>query len=341
MRQIGEGVSGTIEGDGIIAVKRIKFVLAHDAITEYILSKRAACDYVIDYTRFEIADDHVALYMTEYEDSLQSAHTKKWMSARRGIMFMGCILKGLDHIHSSKIIHCDIAPQNILIRGDAAVICDFGLSEIAYGLSSMYVQRANYRAPEVDASVLRARITPAIDMWSAGCIAYWLETRQDYNPYRPPIEDTSVTLSQMYGKFSPIRQTRLDRLAEIPELARRSTLAAMTNKILGEIAFHCLDPRAETRIRAADAAKIIDPAYSPAVRQPLTNHGRVGVVDDITLPPGIIDRIAESCDEAASIYISLALMGFSGEVQFIAAEISHDNMIRILTAVRDHHTAWL
>ena len=40
------------------------------------------------------------------------------------------ILIGLDSIHQKGIVHRDIKPQNILIKGDKPLLADFGVSSI-------------------------------------------------------------------------------------------------------------------------------------------------------------------------------------------------------------------
>jgi serine/threonine-protein kinase len=43
---------------------------------------------------------------------------------------IGGLLKGLHHMHQSRIMHRDIKPENIMLRGDSfdPVIVDFGLA---------------------------------------------------------------------------------------------------------------------------------------------------------------------------------------------------------------------
>lgn len=40
--------------------------------------------------------------------------------------FLGCLANALQYIHSIKIRHRDIKPQNILVKGDRVYLTDFG-----------------------------------------------------------------------------------------------------------------------------------------------------------------------------------------------------------------------
>jgi dual specificity tyrosine-phosphorylation-regulated kinase 2/3/4 len=80
------------------------------------------------------------------------------------------MLIGLSYIHSQRIIHCDMKPENVMFTNEehsSVQIVDFGSScEFDVHLFN-YVQTLYYRAPEV---ILRSEYGPAIDIWSVGCI---------------------------------------------------------------------------------------------------------------------------------------------------------------------------
>lgn len=91
------------------------------------------------------------------------------------------ILEGLEFIHDNKIIHCDIKPENIMIKlptgfkpdtplddNDFIVkIIDFGSSCFNDEISYSYIQSRFYRAPEV---ITGAKYNKMIDIWSFGCV---------------------------------------------------------------------------------------------------------------------------------------------------------------------------
>ncbi|OMJ86245.1 hypothetical protein SteCoe_12310 [Stentor coeruleus] len=80
------------------------------------------------------------------------------------------LLRCLNFAFKFNIIHCDLKPENIMLvnskRAEIKVI-DFGSSCFESEKIYTYIQSRFYRAPEI---ILGIPYTPAIDMWSLGCI---------------------------------------------------------------------------------------------------------------------------------------------------------------------------
>lgn len=84
--------------------------------------------------------------------------------------FCYCLLQCLDALYQNKIIHCDMKPENILLKQQSRSgikVIDFGSSCYEPQRMYTYIQSRFYRAPEV---ILGARYGMPIDMWSLGCI---------------------------------------------------------------------------------------------------------------------------------------------------------------------------
>jgi len=90
--------------------------------------------------------------------------------------FAYSILKCLELLYQNKIIHCDLKPENVLLKqqGRSGIkVIDFGSSCFEHQRVYTYIQSRFYRAPEV---ILGAKYGMPIDMWSLGCILAELAT---------------------------------------------------------------------------------------------------------------------------------------------------------------------
>ena len=129
---------------------------------------------------FEYLDYDLKTYSNVYSDGIPMENIKT-------IVYQ--ILLGLRYLHLNRIIHRDIKPQNILINSHGSVkIADFGLARsFAFPLrhytrdvlpclsSHSQVVTWWYRAPEVFMGC--TNYSPAIDVWSLGCVFAQLVNR--------------------------------------------------------------------------------------------------------------------------------------------------------------------
>jgi serine/threonine protein kinase len=86
------------------------------------------------------------------------------------------MLEALAFIHSLKLIHCDIKPENIVIKSYSRCevkLIDFGSSCYDTDVKASYIQSRSYRAPEV---VLGNDYDHRIDLWSLGGVLAELHT---------------------------------------------------------------------------------------------------------------------------------------------------------------------
>ncbi|XP_023223594.1 dual specificity tyrosine-phosphorylation-regulated kinase 2-like [Centruroides sculpturatus] len=84
--------------------------------------------------------------------------------------FAHSLLQCLEALHRNKIIHCDLKPENVLLKqqGRSSIkVIDFGSSCFEHQRVYTYIQSRFYRAPEV---ILGSKYGMPIDMWSLGCI---------------------------------------------------------------------------------------------------------------------------------------------------------------------------
>jgi hypothetical protein len=80
------------------------------------------------------------------------------------------MLQALSFLKQLCIVHCDLKPENVLLRKpnkSGLKVIDFGSACYETERLYTYIQSRFYRAPEV---MLGMPYTSAIDMWSLGCI---------------------------------------------------------------------------------------------------------------------------------------------------------------------------
>lgn len=115
----------------------------------------------LEYVKFDLRKFWDITYPPEKKISIEVIRT---------VMYQ--ILKGIDFLHSKKILHRDLKPQNVLIEENYKVrIADFGLSRTYTIPIKQYTREVLtlwYRAPELMLGT--EYYSTGIDVWSIGCI---------------------------------------------------------------------------------------------------------------------------------------------------------------------------
>ncbi|KAG9306830.1 hypothetical protein G9A89_005731 [Geosiphon pyriformis] len=86
-------------------------------------------------------------------------------------VFTAQLLDALTILNEARIIHCDLKPENVLLKNlesPTIKVIDFGSACHARQTVYTYIQSRFYRSPEV---LLGLPYSSSIDMWSVGCIA--------------------------------------------------------------------------------------------------------------------------------------------------------------------------
>jgi serine/threonine protein kinase len=108
--------------------------------------------------------------------NLASLLSRERMSEQRVQQLARSLLEGVAQLHSASISHNDLQPDNILLKNDEVILCDFGCASYLDGdSSSTSRERRNgnlaYKPPEV---LLKNRSHgSASDMWSVGIILFY------------------------------------------------------------------------------------------------------------------------------------------------------------------------
>ncbi|CAH0557160.1 unnamed protein product [Brassicogethes aeneus] len=108
--------------------------------------------------------------------------------------FANSLLKCLRLLQKENIIHCDLKPENVLLkqRGSSSIkVIDFGSSCYSNQRIYTYIQSRFYRSPEV---ILGLTYGTAIDMWSLGCILAELFTGYPLFPGENEVEQLACLM---------------------------------------------------------------------------------------------------------------------------------------------------
>uniref|UniRef100_A0AAY5L6Q3 cyclin-dependent kinase n=1 Tax=Esox lucius TaxID=8010 RepID=A0AAY5L6Q3_ESOLU len=150
-----EGVPFTAmrEASLLKGLKHANIVLLHD-----IIHTKESLTFVFEYVQTDLAQ-----YMMEHPGGLHSYNVR---------IFMFQLLRGLSYIHSRRILHRDLKPQNLLISylGELK-LADFGLARsksIPCQTYSSEVVTLWYRPPDV--LLGSTDYSTALDIWGAGCV---------------------------------------------------------------------------------------------------------------------------------------------------------------------------
>ncbi|GMI99515.1 MAP kinase 9 [Hibiscus trionum] len=126
-------------------------------------------------SRREFRDIYVIFELME-SDLHQVIRANDDLTPEHHQFFLYQLLRSLKYIHAANVFHRDLKPKNILANADCKLkICDFGLARVSFNDAPSaifwtdYVATRWYRAPELCGSFF-SKYTPAIDIWSIGCI---------------------------------------------------------------------------------------------------------------------------------------------------------------------------
>lgn len=179
-------------------------------------------------SRREFKDIYVVFELME-SDLHQVIKANDDLTREHYQFFLYQLLRALKYIHTANVYHRDLKPKNILANANCKLkICDFGLARVAFSDTPTtifwtdYVATRWYRAPELCGSFF-SKYTPAIDIWSIGCIFAEVLTGRPLFPGKNVVHQLDL-MTDLLGTPS------LDTISRVRNEKARRYLSSMRKK---------------------------------------------------------------------------------------------------------------
>ncbi|CAN6573877.1 unnamed protein product [Malus baccata var. baccata] len=249
--------------DAARILREIKLLrlLRHPDIVEikHIMLPPSRRDFKDIYVVFELMESDLH-QVIKANDDLTREHYQ---------FFLYQLLRALKYIHTANVYHRDLKPKNILANANCKLkICDFGLARVAFNDTPTtifwtdYVATRWYRAPELCGSFF-SKYTPAIDIWSIGCIFAEVLTGKPLFPGKNVVHQLDL-MTDLLGTPS------LDTISRVRNEKARRYLTSMRKKppVCFAQKFPNADPLA---LRLLERLLAFDPKDRPTAEQALAD----------------------------------------------------------------------
>ncbi|XP_023927171.1 mitogen-activated protein kinase 9 isoform X1 [Quercus suber] len=219
-------------------------------------------------SRREFRDIYVVFELME-SDLHQVIKANDDLTPEHYQFFLYQLLRGLKYIHTANVFHRDLKPKNILANADCKLkICDFGLARVSFNDAPSaifwtdYVATRWYRAPELCGSFF-SKYTPAIDIWSIGCIFAEMLTGKPLFPGKNVVHQLDL-MTDLLGTpaAESIARIRNEKARRYLASMRRKQPVPLTQK------FPNADPLA---LRLLERLVAFDPKDRPTAEEALAD----------------------------------------------------------------------
>ncbi|KAG4960683.1 hypothetical protein JHK87_037316 [Glycine soja] len=283
---VGKGSYGVVcsaidtHTGGKVAIKKIHDIFEHisDAIRilrEVKLLRLLRHPDIVEIKRIvlppskrEFKDIYVVFELME-SDLHQVIKANDDLTREHYQFFLYQMLRALKYMHTANVYHRDLKPKNILANANCKLkVCDFGLARVAFSDAPTttfwtdYVATRWYRAPELCGSFF-SKYTPAIDVWSIGCIFAEVLTGKPLFPGKSVVHQLDL-ITDLLGTPSP------ETIAGVRNDKARKYLMEMRKKspVPFEQKFQNADPLA---LRLLQRLLAFDPKDRPTAQEALAD----------------------------------------------------------------------
>src|SRR5215471_15108487 len=117
---------------------------------------------------------YLAMQLVEGSDLRRILREEGRLEPERAVGLVEQVASALDAAHREGLVHRDVKPGNILVSGDHAYVCDFGLARHVASVSSLtgdrgFVGTVDYVPPE---QIEGTPVDSRADVYSLGCVLY-------------------------------------------------------------------------------------------------------------------------------------------------------------------------
>ncbi|XP_068494784.1 mitogen-activated protein kinase 20-like isoform X1 [Phaseolus vulgaris] len=261
IKKIHDIFEHTSDAARILREIKLLRLLRHPDIVEikHIILPPSWKDFKDIYVVFELMESDLH-QVIKANDDLTKEHYQ---------FFLYQLLRALKFIHTANVFHRDLKPKNILANANCKLkICDFGLARVAFSDTPTtifwtdYVATRWYRAPELCGSFY-SKYTPAIDIWSIGCIFAEVLTGKPLFPGKNVVHQLDL-MTDLLGTPS------LDTISRVRNEKARRYLTSMRKKQPVSFAqkFSNADPLA---LRLLEKLLAFDPKDRPTAEEALAD----------------------------------------------------------------------
>ncbi|KAJ4749376.1 Mitogen-activated protein kinase [Rhynchospora pubera] len=261
IKKIRDIFEHTSDAARILREIKLLRMLKHPDIVEikHIMLPPSKKDFKDIYVVFELMDTDLH-QVIKANDDLTREHYQ---------FFLYQMLRALKYIHTANVYHRDLKPKNILANANCKLkICDFGLARVAFNDTPTtvfwtdYVATRWYRAPELCGSFF-SKYSPAIDIWSIGCIFAEILTGKPLFPGKNVVHQLDL-ITDLLG--SPSNET----VSKVRNEKARRYLSSMRKKT--PVPFSQKFPKADPlALKLLERLLAFDPKDRPTAEEALAD----------------------------------------------------------------------